>query len=223
MKWFELLRQQYKCETIMFHTPIWRRKITKDMVQYMVKQLKQDVIPKLEKVSGVNSTSIACANICASRPRPKTICVGAAAAKTNPRRSMLFRRHLLYRPIFGAFRARRCSRLLPVPARGSRATRRAGKGPVTPEGDMGKERYRLVVEDRRTTPTSASSGRCSTTRAVSSPPATQGRGTYDFGFRHNPTIPRIAGRILPECLHNGTCDARRHAGNYVNEYRPTDS
>ena len=50
MKWFELLREQYKCETIMLHTPyMGDGKITKNMVEYIVKQLKEEVIPKLEK------------------------------------------------------------------------------------------------------------------------------------------------------------------------------
>ena len=54
MKWFELLREQYKCETIMLHTPyLADGKITPDMIKYMVRQLETDVIPKLEKVSGV--------------------------------------------------------------------------------------------------------------------------------------------------------------------------
>ena len=54
MKWFELLREQYKCETIMLHTPyMGDGKITPNMVEYMVKQLKEEVIPKLERVSGV--------------------------------------------------------------------------------------------------------------------------------------------------------------------------
>lgn len=54
MKWFELLRRQYKCETIMFQTPyLADGRITKDMISYMVKQLRQDVIPKLERISGV--------------------------------------------------------------------------------------------------------------------------------------------------------------------------
>src|SRR5262249_46463249 len=54
MKWFELLREQYKCETIMLHTPyMGDGKITKNMIEYMVKQLREEVIPKLERVSGV--------------------------------------------------------------------------------------------------------------------------------------------------------------------------
>ena len=44
MKWFELLREQYKCETIMLHTPyMGDGKITKNMTDYMVKQLKEEV------------------------------------------------------------------------------------------------------------------------------------------------------------------------------------
>ena len=54
MKWFELLRERYNCETIMLHTPYkGDGEITQNMRDYMVKQLKEDVIPKLEKVSGV--------------------------------------------------------------------------------------------------------------------------------------------------------------------------
>lgn len=54
LKWFELLREQYKCETIMLHTPyMGDGKITQEMIQYMVKQLKTEVIPKLERISGV--------------------------------------------------------------------------------------------------------------------------------------------------------------------------
>ena len=64
MKWFELLREQYKCETIMLHTPyMGDGKITKGMIDYMVKQLREEVIPTLERVSG---------GIGASRPRGGT-------------------------------------------------------------------------------------------------------------------------------------------------------
>ena len=42
MKWFELLREQYKCETIFLQTPcLADGKITPNMVQYMVKQLRK--------------------------------------------------------------------------------------------------------------------------------------------------------------------------------------
>ena len=54
MKWFELIRQKYDCETTMLHVPYQGDgKINESMVQYVVKQLKEEVIPTLERVSGV--------------------------------------------------------------------------------------------------------------------------------------------------------------------------
>ena len=54
MKWFELLREQYKCPTAMLHVPYAADgPPTRNMREYIVKQLKEDVIPVLEKVSGV--------------------------------------------------------------------------------------------------------------------------------------------------------------------------
>ena len=54
MKWFELLREQYKCETVMLHVPYqWHGQITENMRDYVVKQLKEDIIPTMERVSGV--------------------------------------------------------------------------------------------------------------------------------------------------------------------------
>ncbi len=54
MKWFELLREEYNCECAMLHVPYQGSgESTKNMRDYIVKQLKEEVIPKLEKVSGV--------------------------------------------------------------------------------------------------------------------------------------------------------------------------
>ena len=54
MKWFELVRQKYNCETVMLHVPYQGDgKISPAMREYVVKQLKEKVIPTLEKVSGV--------------------------------------------------------------------------------------------------------------------------------------------------------------------------
>jgi benzoyl-CoA reductase subunit B len=54
MKWFENLAQLYPGVPVaMLHTPYQEGgKITPEMTEYMVKQLKEDVIPKMEKVSG---------------------------------------------------------------------------------------------------------------------------------------------------------------------------
>ncbi|HLB30643.1 MAG TPA: 2-hydroxyacyl-CoA dehydratase, partial [Gammaproteobacteria bacterium] len=54
LKWFELLRHQYKCPTVMLHVPYQGDgRITENMRNYVVKQLKEEVIPALERISGV--------------------------------------------------------------------------------------------------------------------------------------------------------------------------
>lgn len=54
MKWFENLEKLYPGVPVaMLHTPYQESgKITPEMTEYMVKQLKEEVIPKMEKVSG---------------------------------------------------------------------------------------------------------------------------------------------------------------------------
>ena len=54
MKWFENLEKLYPGVAVaMLHTPYQESgKITPEMTEYMVKQLKEEVIPKMEKVSG---------------------------------------------------------------------------------------------------------------------------------------------------------------------------
>ena len=53
MKWFELLRDQYDCEVAMLHVPyVGDGVITEAMRAYVVEQLRREVIPKLERVTG---------------------------------------------------------------------------------------------------------------------------------------------------------------------------
>jgi len=54
MKWFENLKRLYPDVPVaLLHTPYQEgHKITPEMTQYMVKQLKEEVIPKMEQVSG---------------------------------------------------------------------------------------------------------------------------------------------------------------------------
>ncbi|HET9010561.1 MAG TPA: 2-hydroxyacyl-CoA dehydratase, partial [Gemmatimonadaceae bacterium] len=52
MKWFELIRQKYDCETTMLHVPYQGDgRINPAMRDYVVKQLKDKVIPTLERIS----------------------------------------------------------------------------------------------------------------------------------------------------------------------------
>jgi len=54
MKWFELLRHEYGCETAMLHVPYQGDGVVTDnMRNYVIKQLKENIIPAMERVSGV--------------------------------------------------------------------------------------------------------------------------------------------------------------------------
>jgi benzoyl-CoA reductase subunit B len=98
-----------------------------------------------------------------------------------------------------------------------------GKGPVTPDGDMGKERYRLVVEGppnythfRQFWKMFYDEG-----AVVVASSYTKVGGTYDFGFRHDPDHPLES--LAEYCLNvytNRNLPMRVDMlENYINEYQ----
>jgi benzoyl-CoA reductase subunit B len=53
MKWFELLRSRYKCPTLMLQIPyLGDGVITANMRDYVVRQIREEIIPALERISG---------------------------------------------------------------------------------------------------------------------------------------------------------------------------
>ena len=101
MKWFELLREQYQCETIFLQTPyLADGKITPNMIQYLVKQFKEDVIPKLEKVSGVKFDIDRLREYLKKSAKAEDDLVLHSAERQVQTITdrCLFRRHLLHRP-----------------------------------------------------------------------------------------------------------------------------
>ena len=150
MKWFELLREQYKCETIMLHTPyMGDGKITPNMIEYMVKQLREEVIPKLERVSGVKfDIDRLRERLGRSAQAEEDLVHVLNSARRRPTPIDAYFGGIYYiGPIFGAFRGTEDAveyyRFLRAEIDARVA---AGAGPVTPEGDMAAEKYRLVVE-----------------------------------------------------------------------------
>ena len=195
MKWFELLREQYKCETIMLHTPyMGDGKITTNMIEYMVKQLTDEVIPKLERISGVKF------DIDRLREYLKKSAVAEdhlvnvlQSAKNKPSPIDAYFGGIYYiGPIFGAFRGTDDAidyyKFLRAEVEQRLA---AGKGPVTPDGDMAQEKYRLVVEG----PPNYTNFRqfwkmfYDEGAVVVASSYTKVGGVYDLGFRHDPTKP----------------------------------
>jgi benzoyl-CoA reductase subunit B len=195
MKWFELLREEYKCPTVMLHVPYQGDgETTRNMRDYIVKQLRTEVIPALEKVSGVKFDIDRLRGYLRESARAEDDLVWVLeSAKTTPAPIDAYFGGVYYiGPIFTAFRgtpdATEYYRLL----RSEIAERiRLGLGPITPEGDMKEQRYRLVVEG----PPNWTSFRefwkmfYDDGAVVVASSYTKVGGTYDLGFRHDPDHP----------------------------------
>jgi len=195
MKWFELLRDQYGCETIMLHTPYeGDGVITQNMRDYMVKQLKEDVIPALERVSGVKFDIDRLREYLKQSAKAEDNLVWVLqSAKTKPSPIDAYFGGVYYiGPIFTAFRGTEDAVEYYDLLRTEIEQRIAeGKGPITPEGEMKTEKYRLVVEG----PPNWTSFRdfwkmfYEEDAVVVASTYTKVGGVYDFGFRHDPDNP----------------------------------
>ncbi len=227
MKWFELLREQYNCETIFLQTPYMADgKITPNMIQYMVKQLKEDVIPKLERVSGVKFDIDRLREyLKKSAEAEDDLVYILQSAKNKPSPIDAYFGGIYYiGPIFGAFRgtddAIEYYRFLREEVDERLA---AGLGPVTPDGPMGKEKYRLVVEG----PPNYTNFRqfwkmfYEEGAVVVASSYTKVGGTYDFGFRHDPDRPieTLAEYCLGVYTNRSLPMRVEMLSNYVNDYQ----
>ncbi|VAV89884.1 Benzoyl-CoA reductase subunit B [hydrothermal vent metagenome] len=226
LKWFELLREQYKCETIFLQTPYMADgKITPNMIQYMVKQFKEDVIPKLEKISGVKFDIDRLREYLAKSARAEDDLVHILqTGKNKPSPIDAYFGGIYYiGPIFGAFRGTDDAIDYYKFLREEVDQRvAAGLGPVTPDGPMGEEKYRLVVEG----PPNYTNFRqfwkmfYDEGAVVVASSYTKVGGTYDFGFRHDPARPLES--LAEYCLGvytNRSLPMRiEMLVNYINEY-----
>ena len=196
MKWFELLREQYKCPTVMLHVPYAADGTpTKNMRDYIVRQLKEDVIPALEKVSGIRFDIDRLREYLRKSAAAEDDMVWMLeSTKHKPSPIDCYFGGVYYMgPIFTAFRgtdeAIEYYRLLR-----QEIQERIDKGlcAQTPEGDMPEERYRLVVEG----PPNWTSFRDfwqmfhESGAVVVASSYTKVGGIYDYeGFRHDPEHP----------------------------------
>jgi benzoyl-CoA reductase subunit B len=195
MKWFELVRQKYDCRTVMLHVPYQGDgKINPAMRRYVVNQLKEKVIPVLEQVSGVKFDIDRLREYMKESVKAEEDLVGVLqSAKHRPSPIDGYFGAVYYiGPIFTAFRGvPEATRYYEVLRKEVQERMQAGKGPVTPEGELAEEKYRLVVEG----PPNWTSFRDfwkmfydEGAVVVASTYAKVG-GVYDFGFRHDPERP----------------------------------
>ncbi len=226
MKWFELLREHYKCETIMLHTPyMGDGKITPNMINYMVKQLREEVIPKLERISGVKfDIDRLRERLARSALAEEDLVHVLKSARRRPAPIDAYFGGIYYiGPIFGAFRGTEDAveyyRFLRAEVDARVA---AGSGPVTPEGEMGPEKYRLVVEG----PPNYTNFRqfwkmfYDEGAVVVASSYTKVGGVYDFGFRHDPQRPleSLAEYCLGVYTNRNLPMRVEMLSNYVEEY-----
>ncbi len=150
LKWFELLRDRFGCEIAMLHVPYQGHGApTRAMRDYVVEQIRNEVIPKLERVSGRRFDEDALAERLERSRRAEDDLVHVFhSARRRPSPIDAYFAGVYYiGPIFSAFRGTEeaCAYY--------RQLRRevddrvaAGRGPVTPDGPLERERFRLIFE-----------------------------------------------------------------------------
>ena len=195
LKWFELLREEYKAPVALLHVPYQPDgRITPSMRDYVVKQLKEEIIPALERISGKAYDEDRLSEHLARSAKAEDDLVWVLqSAKHRPSPIDSYFGAVYYvGPIFSAFRGTGEAIGYYEALRAEIAERMAqGKGPVTPDGEIEHERYRLVIEG----PPNWTSFRQFWTMfadhgavAVASTYSKVG-GVYDTGFRHDPSRP----------------------------------
>lgn len=195
LKWFELLREEYHCPVAMLHVPYQADgRITDGMRHYVVEQLRRKVIPMLERISGRAYDEERLKDCLARSAQAEDDLVWVLqSARSRPSPIDAYFGAVYYvGPIFSAFRGTAGAVAYYRELRAEIAERqRLGQGPVTPEGELERERFRVVVEGppnwtsfRQFWKMFADEGAV----AVASTYAKVG-GVYDTGFRHDPARP----------------------------------
>ena len=218
MKWFELVRHKYGCETVMLHVPYQSEgKITRNMVEYIVKQLKEVVIPTLERVSGVKFDIDRLRQYMKESVKAEDDLVKVLqSAKNRPSPIDGFFGAVYYvGPIFSAFRGTpEATRFYKVLRQEVEQRVRDKKGPITPAGELTEEKYRLVVEGTPCWMAFREFWKLFYDEGAVVVASTYSKvgGVYDFGFRHDPDRPlEVARRVLPRMhVEPQSAAAHRH-------------
>jgi benzoyl-CoA reductase subunit B len=195
MKWFEILAQEYNCPVVMLHVPYQGDgKVTDPMRRYVVDQLRKKVIPALERISGRDyDEDLLREHLARSAEAEDDLVWVLESAKNQPSPIDAYFGAVYYiGPIFTAFRGTTEAIDYYRALRSEIGERvRMRQGPVTPEGELKEERYRVVVEGppnwtsfRQFWKMFAEEG-----AVVVASSYTKVGGVYDNGFRHDPKRP----------------------------------
>ncbi len=227
LKWFELLRERYKCPTVLLHVPYQGEGvITPAMRKYVVDQIRDKVIPELERVTGKKYDEDKLKeNLRRSAKAEDDLVAVLESAKNVPSPIDSWFGGVYYiGPIFTAFRGTQDAVDYYRELRAEVEERvRLGQGPTTPDGDLGEEKFRIVVEGpppwthfRELWKMFADEG-----AVVVASTYTKVGGTYDLGFRHDPDHPlESLADYCMGCYTNLNMPTRvEMISNYVKDYK----
>lgn len=198
MKWFENLKQHYNCPCVMLHVPYQADGIITDaMRDYVVQQIDEKVIPALETVTGkpLDRKDLE-RRLELSRQAEDDLVWALQSARHRPSPIDAYFAGVYYiGPMFTAFRGTQEAVDYYRSLKREIAERIERKeGPMTPDGVLKKERYRLVVEG----PPNWTNFRAfwkifyDEGAVVVASTYTKVGGLYDLGFRHDPDRPLIS-------------------------------
>ena len=228
MKWFENLAKIYKdSKPVMVHVPYQGEgEVTKEMRDYVIKQLRETVIPDLEKATGRKYDEDRLKEILARSVAAEDDLVWTLnSAKHRPSPIDAYFGAVYYvGPIFNAFRGTADAVDYYSSLRGEVEARIAdGKGPITPDGELTDEKYRLVFEGPPNWTSFRDFWRIFSEEggvAVASTYTKVG-GLYDRGFRHDPNDP--LGTLADYCMGCYTNlnlpDRVKLLENYIEEFQ----
>ncbi|KAA0214759.1 benzoyl-CoA reductase subunit B [bacterium] len=204
LKWFELLREEYDCPVVMLHVPYQGDgEITQEMREYVSNQIRDVVIPEFERVSGVKYDPDRMKEQLQLSVRAEDDLVwvlNSARARPSPIDAW-FGGVYYIGPMFTSFRGTQDAVDYYTMLREEVQDRLDQKlGPVTPDGPMREEKYRLVIEG----PPNWTSFRefwrmfADEGAVIVASSYTKVGGLYDRGFRHNPDDP--LGTMADYCM-----------------------
>ncbi len=196
LKWFENLERLYPGVPVaLIHTPYQENgKITAAMIEYMVKQLMEEVIPKMEKVSGKKLDEEKFKVILANSAKAEELIVKIfESTKNRPSPIDAYFAGVYYiGPINIGFRGTpEAVKYYQELYNEIQIRVKNRQGPITPEGEMKEEKFRLVVEG----PPNWTSFRefwklfYDKGAVIVASSYTKVGGVYDLGFRHDPENP----------------------------------
>ena len=195
MKWFELLREEYDCPVVFLQVPYQGDgSITPGHRAYVARQIRETVIPALERLTGrpYDEGRLRESLARSARAEEDLVAVFESARHRPSPIDAYFGAVYYVGPIFSAFRG------TPEGAEYYRTLReeveergRQGLGPATPSGVLTRQKYRLVVEGPPNWTHFRDFWKLFSDEGAVVVASTYSKvgGTYDFGFRHDMEDP----------------------------------